>query len=102
LVSSSIPPFPQTEIIGAMMIVWRVRGKIIRIGEACSAVLLGVYTWKSQYLIFILFHMIKPRRIEYIMSGGLSGQSNSSQGVVTIISQSYPRKMVELFKNRAE
>ena len=24
------PPFPQMDIIGAMMIVWRVRGKIIR------------------------------------------------------------------------
>jgi len=24
-----IPPFPQIDIIGAMMIVWRVRGKIV-------------------------------------------------------------------------
>jgi len=102
LVSSSIPPFPQTEVIGAMMIVWRVRGKIIRIGEACSAVLLGVYTWKSQYLTFVLFCMIKPRRIDYIMSGGLTGQSNSIQGMVVIISRSYPRKMAELSNNRAQ
>ena len=29
-VSDTWPPFPQTDIIGAMVIVWRVRGKIIR------------------------------------------------------------------------
>jgi len=31
------PPFPQIDIIGAMMIVWRVRGKIIR-SVLCSIV----------------------------------------------------------------
>jgi len=30
MVMYSTPPFPQIDIIGAMMIVWRVRGKIIR------------------------------------------------------------------------
>jgi len=30
LVVKPPPPFPQIDIIGAMMIVWRVRGKIIR------------------------------------------------------------------------
>jgi len=27
---SAYPPFPQVDIIGAMVIVWRIRGKIIR------------------------------------------------------------------------
>ena len=28
--TTGLPPFPQIDIIGAMVIVWRVRGKIIR------------------------------------------------------------------------
>ena len=28
--SLNIPPFPQIDVIGAMVIVWRIRGKIIR------------------------------------------------------------------------
>ena len=30
MLATYLPPFPQIDIIGAMVIVWRVRGKIIR------------------------------------------------------------------------
>ena len=33
----TFPPFPQIDIIGAMIIVWRVRGKIVR-SVLCSIV----------------------------------------------------------------
>jgi len=30
VIMADTPPFPQTDIIGAMVIVWRVRGNIVR------------------------------------------------------------------------
>jgi len=40
-------PFPQIDIIGAMMIVWRARGKIIR-SVLCSIVCNNCTQWTAQ------------------------------------------------------
>jgi len=40
------PPFPQIDIIGAMMIVWRARGKIIR-SVLCSIVYNNCTQWTA-------------------------------------------------------
>jgi len=36
LVPPRVPPFPQIDIIGAMVIVWRVRGKVICSVQYCA------------------------------------------------------------------
>jgi len=42
----TVPPFPQIDIIGAMVIVWRARGKIIRY-VLCSIVCNNCAQWTA-------------------------------------------------------
>jgi len=46
LLSTLEPPFPQIDIIGAMMIVWRARGEIIR-SVLCSIVCSNCTQWAA-------------------------------------------------------
>jgi len=61
---SSLPPFPQIDIIGAMVIVWRVRGKIIR-SVLCNIVRnncaqCNAHTWTDLTVLWIGFCLTGP------------------------------------------
>jgi len=51
---SNPPPLPQIDIIGAMTIVWRVRGKIIR-SVLCSSLLCATVVYSAMHT-----HMNRP------------------------------------------
>jgi len=62
--SGLVPPFPQRDIIGAIVIVWRVRGKIVR-SVLCNIVCnncaqCNAHTWTDLTVFWIAFCLTGP------------------------------------------